>query len=408
MRRFFRAVPVALLIASIATLVLSRGGGTVPLFAARTGNQCAQCHFDPNGGGPRNDFGFAYARNRHSLDPEPEGSAWRDLDLTNKVGEKMPLHLGVNQRFMLLTNNTKPIEGIDRLGFFNMENAIHFAFQPHHRLTLVYTADAFSSELGGAGVFRSKEAFGMIGGMPLNGYLKAGRFRSPFGLRLDDHTVATRNSFLDFSNQARFLPYDPRNPDMGIELGGDVDGWFGRLALTNGSADVFVGQHAETKSVKLGYNHASYQGAVSFYDSYRREPSLFEPTLKRATRWGYYGMTHYGPLTLLGELAAGTDEAEPAPGFASGAKTNRLAGFAELNYTPMRWLNLRGRYDHLQYDRSSDEAIRDLNTHSRYAFEAEVLPVPFAELRGTVRRIDHQDDSLEDETQGYLQFHFNY
>jgi len=132
MRRFLRAVPLLLLAVSISTLLFSRGE-TVPLYAARTGLLCQQCHFDPNGGGPRNEFGFAYARNRHSLEADPDStSPWHDLDLTNKIGDRMPVSLGVNQRFMLLSNNTESIDGIDRLGFFNMENAIHFAFQPHH------------------------------------------------------------------------------------------------------------------------------------------------------------------------------------------------------------------------------------------------------------------------------------
>ena len=60
------------------------------------------------------------------------------------------------------------------------------------------------------------------------------------------------------------------------------------------------------------------------YDSYKNEPAT--TPLKRATRWGYYGMTHSGPWALLGEIAAGTDEGEPlAPGTVTGPKTNLIA-----------------------------------------------------------------------------------
>jgi hypothetical protein len=195
-----------------------------------------------------------------------------------------------------------------------------------------------------------------------------------------------------------------------VEIGGALGGLFGRAAYTNGEANVLAGEFAETKSAKLGYNMAGYQGAVSFYDEYNREGAV----RKRATRWGYYGMTSYGPLALLGEVAAGTDEAEPTdPGMASGPKTNRLAWYAELDYTPMRWLNGRFRYDYLVMDRSSDATLRENATHQRYGFEAEWVPVPFAELRAVYRIIDHKGDAtldptLEDETQGYLQFHFVY
>lgn len=409
MRRSIRLVPVALLVCSLAALFLSRGAETVPLYAAREGLLCQNCHFDPNGGGPRNEFGFSYARNRHSVEAESDSaSPWASLDLTNKVGETMPLHVSINQRFMLLTNTTVQSDSLDRFGFFNMENAIHFAFQPHPQLTLVYTMDAFSPSRDTPGNFRSKDAFGMIGGLPLNGYLKAGRFRNPFGLRMDDHTVATRNSFLDFSTQETFLPYDQRDPDLGVELGGTFSSFYGRMAFTNGpSSPAGPAPFAETKSIKVGYNTAWYQSGFSFYDEYNKEHTA--SSFKRATRWGYFGIGHYGPLAALFEIAAGTDEAEPlVDGLASGAKTNRLAWFGELDWTPIRWWNARIRYDYLVVDRSSDPVIREANTHQRYAFETEVLPVPFAELRGVIRQIDHKASAIDDETQFYLQFHFNY
>ena len=409
MRRFLRLVPAALLIASLAVLALSRTGDTVPLFAARQGLMCQNCHFDPNGGGPRNDFGFAYARNRHSIEPEDSTSKWHDLDLTNKIGETMPVYVGINHRFMLLDNNTAPVEGLDRLGFFNMENAIHLAFQPHPQLTLVYTTDAFANSPSAPR--QSKEAWGMIGGLPFNGYVRAGRFRVPFGLRIDDHTVATRNSFLDFSTQEAFLPYDPRDPDMGIEVGGSNANWFGRGSFTNGDARGLLPEFAETKALKLGYNSSQFQTAASFYDKYNSERAGAPGPPKRATRWGLYGLTHVGPFSAIGEVAAGTDEAEPDPssGLASGPKTNQLAWFAEVDYTPIRWLNGRLRYDYLALDRGSDPGtgIRDVS-HRRYAAEAEYLPVPFAELRAVIRWIDHEDVALHDEAQGYLQFHFSY
>ncbi len=411
-----RVIPVILLLVSLAVL-RSRPGESVPLYAARQALMCQTCHFDPNGGGPRNDFGFAFARSRHSLEPEDSSSVWHDLSVSNRVGESMPLYVGVNQRFMLLANTSVNGDSLDRLGFFNMENSIHFAFQPHPRLTLVYSMDAFTSSPGIAGNFRSKEAFGMIEGFIGNGYLKAGRIRSPFGLRYDDHTVATRNGFLEggaFPGQ-RFLPYDPRYPDMGVEAGMERNGIFGRLALTNGEADVIsAGQYAGAKTLKVGYNNTYYQGALSFYDDYRKESFS---GIKRATRWGYYGMTHYGPAALIGEITAGTDEAEPVvPGTVSGPKTNLLAGNIEADYAANRSLNVRVRYDHLVTDRSSDPRVRDAATHKRIGFEAEWVPVPFAELRLGVRNVVHEDEKayqlatggLGNETQAFLQFHFSY
>jgi hypothetical protein len=403
MRSLFRAIPVALLFASLLALLVPRGAHTVPLYATRTGLMCQSCHFDPNGGGPRNEFGFAFAKNRHSLESEDSTSQWKDLNLTNRIGENMPVYLGLNHRFMLLASTSIKSDSLDRFGFFNMENQFHIAFQPHARLTLVYTRDGFNAGS------QSREAYGMIGGLPLNGYLKLGRIMTPFGLRMDDHTVATRGSFLFISSGERFLPYDSREPDMGLEYGMERVGIFGRASFTNGRADPLGrNRFAETVALKLGYNSSYYQGAFSFYDDYAKEkPSGI--TDQRLTRWGYYALTHFRSLAAIGEIAAGTDESQPVPpSTVRGLKTNRLAGFGELNYALGRSINLRGRYDYFVTNRSSDKTVRRDATHDRWGIGGEWVPVPFAEIRMMMEWINQKDPTVKDNTEAYLQAHFSY
>jgi hypothetical protein len=156
---------------------------------------------------------------------------------------------------VLLADDTGQYENLDRVGFFNMENAIYLTIQPHPKLTLVYSRDGF--EAGSI----TQDAFGMIGGGPWNSYLKAGRFRTPFGLRTDDHTVATRAAFLDYQSGELFLPYDPRFPDEGFEISGDRGGLFARAAFTNGASSPFaLTATPRPKTLKLGYHTATYQG----------------------------------------------------------------------------------------------------------------------------------------------------
>ena len=373
---------------------------------------CQSCHFDPNGGGPRNEFGFAFARNRHALAPDTTGE-WKDLNIANRVGDAMPVYFGVNQRFMLLSNAGEVGNPAERAGFFNMENALYVVFQPHPRLTLVYSRDAFNDQT------LAQDEFGMISGFPLDGYLKAGRFRTPFGLRMDDHTVATREGFLNLEGGPSFLPYDPRFPDMGVELGGDRGPWFGRVAFTNGASNVLGAQpFAQTETAKLGWNGSHYQGAFSFYDDYEKTGTF---PFRRATRWGYYALTHWRQLQLVGEVGAGTDLQDF--GTAKGSHTNVAAAFLEADWTPNRALNFRVRGDRLELDRDGTQVARpdgslvslsDLNTWDRWAIEGEVLPVPFAELRWAFREIvpassrDASGLPQRNERQGFLQFHFSY
>jgi len=408
MARLPRCVPFLLPVASLAALFLApRAGVTVPLYAARTGLPCQSCHFDPNGGGPRNEFGFLFAKNRHSLEPETDG-AWKDLNLRNRVSDDFPLYFGVNQRFMLLANRQLQDSGVDHVGFWNMENALTTVFQPHPRLTLVYNAEPVS----GQATFQSRDAFAMIG---LGGehYLKAGQFRVPFGLRMADHTVATRNSFLDYQGGGRFLPYDPRTVDRGVELGGSHGGLSGRASFTNGSSSTnnsppTTNRHPQAVAAKLGYNAPSYQGAISVYDDWA--PTGTGRSV-RSSRWGYYLLTHRGPFAVVGEIAAGTDQA-----WAAGAvsRRNLLAGFVEADWAPHRAYNVRVRYDRLELDRSSDATTRRLNSWNRWALEGEWVPVPFAELRWTMRLIDPVADrtplgaEIKNESQAYLQLHVSY
>jgi hypothetical protein len=408
MRLPVRILPILALLVSLTPLFQARRSDALPLYAARQGLMCQSCHFDPNGGGPRNDFGFAFARNRHSLAAETAG-AWKDLDLTNRVSDRLPLYVGLDQRFMVLANTTAKTDSLDRLVFFNMENALYMAFQPHSRLTLVYSRDGFDDGS------TTQDAFGLVGGFPANGYLKAGRFRTPFGVRMDDHTVATRNSFLDFQTGRSFLPYDPRHPDMGVEMGGEHGSFFGRAAFTNGASSLLGAEpFAEAFTLKLGHNSAHGQGAVSFYDDYLKAG---EGPFRRATRWDAYALTHWGPLVLIGDLAAGTDALRLE------GKRNVLAAFAEADYALSRGVNLRVRYDLFQGDRDgtllqrpdgSTVSRRDLATYQRCALEGEFVPVPFAELRWTLRLIDPRATAdafgrpLETEKQAFLQFHFSY
>ena len=407
MRLTLRFVPALIVAASLAPLLLlpAPGSGT-PLYATRTGLACVNCHFDPNGGGPRNAFGFAFAKNRHSTDAETSG-VFKDLDLTNKVSEQLPLYFGVNQRFMTLADDAQdPPGGLDRFGFFSMETELHMAFQPHQKLTLVYTQDGFGTD---ARVTR--EAWGMLG-LGANYYLRAGVFRSPFGLRMDDHTVATRNGFTDFQTpQAFVLPYDPRIADQGFELGGTHGEFQGRLALTNGESSPLNGgsdprTHAQTVAGKIAYVDTRFQLGVSGYDQWGPGFGLTGRT--RADRWGTYVMTHRGQASLIGEVVAGTDQ------FGSGINVNRLGWFAEGDYQLKRGTNFRLRYDRLEGGRTgaSDD---DQFWYDRYALEGEVVPVPFCEFRWTLRLIDPVAEKQffgtgdkENEKQAYVQVHLSY
>jgi hypothetical protein len=414
MRLSLRSIPLVLASCSLASLALfATRGETVPLYAARQGVMCAQCHFDPNGGGPRNAYGFTFEKNRHSTDAET-GGMFKDLDLSNRVGETMPIYFGVDHRLMILADDVaNPPSGVDRFGFYNMESNLSIAFQPHEKLTLVYTTDGLNGPNIASNSPRvTREAWGMLG-IGSSHYVKVGQFRLPFGLRLDDHTVGSRNGFLDFQTRQSVLPFDPRLTDQGVEFGGNMNSTFGRIALTNGASNVLQGLNktrtrADAVSAKLGYNRPAFQAGVSGYDEW--QPVFAGGDKARIDRWGLYGLTHFERWSFLGELVSGTDKIDGATG-AKSAK-NVLGAFAEADMQWNRALNFRVRFDHMETDRNADLTLRELGSFSRYALEGEIVPVPFAEIRWTLRLIDPSAPKTpaggDNEKQAYIQLHFAY
>ena len=88
------------------TLLLSAAvaapAGALPIYASREGTKCVSCHFDPNGGGIRNDFGFSYGKNRHSMDPEDR---WADVTVSPQLNDW--IRLGVDTRMTYIASHVQ-------------------------------------------------------------------------------------------------------------------------------------------------------------------------------------------------------------------------------------------------------------------------------------------------------------
>jgi hypothetical protein len=293
-----------------------------------------------------------------------------------------------------------------------MESQIHLAFQPHPRLTLVYTTDGFSTDPNPR---VTREAWGMIG-IGNDHFVRFGVFRNPFGLRMDDHTVSTRNAFIEFQPQPKFLalPYDPRIADQGVEVGGGRGPWQGRLAFTNGSSfPLGPRPHAQALAGKLVYHASAFESGLSGYDDWV-QPASTPPSRVRASRWGYYLLTHRSKMSFIGEVISGTDRNASTAAGPPYSNVNRFAWFAEGDYQVNRGVNVRLRYDRLEGNRVADEAVAEQSSFNRYALEGEVVPVPFAEIRWTLRLIDPVAEQTstgvtrDTEKQAYIQLHFSY
>ena len=352
----------------------------LPLYATRQGQACATCHFDPQGGGARNDFGFQFEKNRHSMLPDTTAK-WADLVLANKLGDALYFGTNMRMQYTLVKEDASSDPAVST--FFPMQGALYATFAPHPMLTFTFNHD----------LRQTRDAWGMIHDLPMGLYFKAGQFRVPFGLRIDDHTGAMRAGFRDASvgsfGTSGFLPYDPRDVEGGLEVG--ITPTFGLLAsaaITNGGA-AFV-NHAQALSGKVSYFGSRFIGGISGYHNYMSSTGRSE---MRGSLYG--GLTVLPDLQLLAEAGIGRGDD------GAGTLTDPKGLYAEADYRVSRAWLVRAKYDFIDLDHRVAG-----NAQERYTLETDYTPVPFADLKLSLRRVVPED--APDENQLLLQWHFYY
>ena len=316
----------------------------LPLYASREGAKCASCHFDPNGGGMRNEFGFSYDKNRHSMEEETK---FGNIDVNPQLNDW--IRLGVDMRMTYIADDFK--NGSDAWAFFPMQANVRFAVTPFEHLAVVGSHGITVDDPPGdfPPPYVAREFYALFHDLPKNAFVQVGRFRVPFGLRQDDHTSFTRV----------FLPYDSQKEDAGIALGSTgKNGWF-EFSYTNGDAVPTQGQ-AQAFAGKVAWAFPWLQGGVS---GYRDMDDLDR------SRWSLYLTRTFHSLTLLGEYAGGTDESPIGD-------VNSMAGFVEGVYRVSRAVNLRAKYDYVDPDKDRDRTV-----NRRYLIDVDLEPVPFTQVK---------------------------
>ena len=160
----------------------------------------------------RNTFGSNFGRDNISVKAWQEEYALEDFStkLTNFIS------YGADFRFLgFYQSKTSPDASLS--SFFPMQMDVYFNLAVSKKINL-YVNPAF-------GPYGRLEMFGVAKVLPLNGYLKLGRFAPSHGLRYDDHTSFIRQS-TPFRNNG--------GQQTGIELGLNPGPFSMMGAVTNG------------------------------------------------------------------------------------------------------------------------------------------------------------------------------
>jgi hypothetical protein len=302
-----------------AIIFVPQQGKALYIFAAKEGTRCSTCHVNPTGGMIRTQVGIDYAQNDHSFQ-EQENSAPL---LSFIMGEN--LQAGSDMRFMYNYNDSTELPSYQsRSSFFTMQGALYLSANLGKNLVLFYNND-----FGFAGLGQNREVWGMLRKLAYNGYLKVGRFRLPYGIRMDDHTSFVKDS----------LGFGTHSQDNGIEVGFTPATFYTYLALTNGEEHYVPFDRntykAFTASAGFIIRHLSFGGSFYFNRS--------SIGVQEKQRVGAYGSLYFNRVTLLAEADYGWDDS--LKGFVPPSR-ELLAGYAQALYQLFPTLRMTAKFDY--------------------------------------------------------------
>ncbi len=376
MRRRLAPLILGAAACAVASISLVSRVNAEPRFAVREGMQCRHCHINRTGGGMRTPFGVSFAQSNLST--------YRAAGVFDpNLGESVSF--GANLRLSnrtVLPARTK-IEDVERRTRtrntfdINEGNIYLLARAIPNRLSL-YIDETVTPEAAS-----SREAFVLVEGLPLDGYVKAGRFMLPFGLRIPDDRAFIRGE----------TGFNYANADLGVEFGIAPGPFALTVAVTNGS----LGGN-DTNRAKQISTHATFvTGRARAGLSFAWNDTSAEDFAFQSFTSGAHLGARFGRLYLLGEI-------DWIRGVTKPKNYDQVALYVEGNYEFLK--GLYGRFIFEAFDplRSLDENERD-----RFIAGVSWFPTQLLELRAEYRlnrdipqRVEGTADEIVVELHGFL------
>ncbi|HLF20532.1 MAG TPA: hypothetical protein VI704_07060, partial [Bacteroidota bacterium] len=146
---------------------------SLPKFASRTGAKCQACHVNPSGKGMRNEFGSTYGRDDITMPTFKELTDYEEFStaLTSNIS------IGADVRTLAFYNMREKGSS-----FFEMQGDLYFDLKLNKKLR-VYVDK---------GLYTGFEVMAVAKVLPMEGYVKVGKFMPAYGTRTDDHNAFIR------------------------------------------------------------------------------------------------------------------------------------------------------------------------------------------------------------------------
>jgi hypothetical protein len=393
------AVVLAGMCLAAATSLVGSTAEARPQYAAREGMYCTSCHVDPDGGGLRNGNGFSYQRGRHAFDVEARFEEWpADPELAKGVRIGSDLRAtGLSYDLSRHDDGEGDLDIPRTYASFAMQGAVYLGFMPSEHVVLYYAHDLAASSP------KERDWYGMLRGLTsLNLYVKAGQMRTPYGLRLDDHSPFVRGEQNNPPGEEGMMDVDPRDTYPGLEVGFTKKNVFAHVAYQDaqGSSSPNFTKFEE----KMVNGRVGFQSGHLFLGGSARYNGLGDgDDMTQSTRVGAFAMFGQPKFAVLAEVDAGENQFSGAPG-----DEQVTGGFLQGEFYLSRCLTLRGEFDYMEFEDQESE-IKG-RVARRYGAAIEVNPVPFFKLTGEGRLVSNStaDHDGLDESWGLVYAVFSY
>ena len=384
MTRWGRICGLGLMVWLVAGTALAE-----PYIGVRQGFKCSSCHTNRTGGGKRTDLVTTHAREILRY-PTFLGSFSAPLDKFNPELNSY-IGIGADLRFSeLATFQDKP----DANGRVKNNTAFRTRLESEslatteavgylevrlipNRLT-VYLDQRFAPNTD------TREAWGMLHGLPGNGFIKAGRMFLPYGLPIQNDFAfirggrptgsATTNFSFNTRQEAFEVGFEPGpfSAIMAVSDGpsGDRDVW------VTGTVSALVTDLPVVRTVLIGASGARMGGT------------------SENVEFGFFCGTNLGPLTALAEVDFLNTSTPTSHGH-----RGTFISYGELDYLLLGWLNVKGAIDYA--DNDGDLSVRGDTAENRVSVGLEVFLNRFIQTRlfyrvnnGPEAKPTHNQDQL--------------
>jgi hypothetical protein len=240
----------------------------LPQFSLISGNRCASCHVNYQGGGQRNDLGWYSYRDAGLINPEDLGlgGLWAVQDsLRAFAGQKANLGFDMRMQYVRSRNPEKEARFIP----------MQFSLYGNYQFTSWLQAEAAYNP--GPQRYQGQQAWsGSVIIQPEHSLpsVRLGFIQPTVGIRYDDHTMLIRQIAAGWLNEYIITPYNSMTvlaPNFAA-WGGEVN--YEGLHWLSASAGVYSNSTLNENSITAAEQKGlSYSGRITFW------PRFFENSL---------------------------------------------------------------------------------------------------------------------------------